>query len=98
MPIKELRKVVLLQLEDTDVDVDKKSFKKAVQSLEKGKKLNLSEEGVCKLKKSEMMTTMGKNKVCTCVCVCVCVYSILPYRYAYNFMLWFICRKIRSVS
>ena len=57
MPIKELRKAVLLQLDDED----KKSFKKAVQGLEKDKRLSLSEEGVCKLKKSEMSS--GKNKV-----------------------------------
>ena len=53
MPVKDLRKAVLLTLQlDLDDKKSKKQFKKAVQSMESDGRLTLSGEGVAKLSKS----------------------------------------------
>ena len=53
MPVKDLRKAVLLSLQlDLDDKKSKKQFKKAVQSMESDGRLTLSGEGVAKLSKS----------------------------------------------
>ena len=53
MPVKDLRKAVLLSLQlDVDDKKSKKKFKKAVQAMESGGKLTLSDEGIVKLSKS----------------------------------------------
>lgn len=57
MKIKELRKAVMMQS-----DIDKKVFKKTIQKLEADKRLSLSEEGICKLKKSEVRGRKEKSK------------------------------------
>lgn len=62
LKIKELRKSVLLQLNCASDDKDaKKRFKKAVQGLESSKRLSLSEDGICKLKKSEVSSSLWFN-------------------------------------
>eukprot|EP00815_Leptocylindrus_aporus_P011863 CAMPEP_0116076176 /NCGR_PEP_ID=MMETSP0322-20121206/17093_1 /TAXON_ID=163516 /ORGANISM="Leptocylindrus danicus var. apora, Strain B651" /LENGTH=325 /DNA_ID=CAMNT_0003566413 /DNA_START=833 /DNA_END=1810 /DNA_ORIENTATION=- len=63
LKIKELRKSVLLQLNCASDDKDaKKRFKKAVQGLESSKRLSLSEDGICKLKKSEIKKEKKSKK------------------------------------
>ena len=53
MPVKDLRKAVLLSLQlDVDDKKSKKKFKKAVQAMESDGKLTLSDEGIVKLSKS----------------------------------------------
>ena len=53
MPVKDLRKAVLLSLQlDVDDKKSKKKFKKAVQAMESDGRLTLSDEGIVKLSKS----------------------------------------------
>jgi nucleolin len=53
MPVKDLRKAVLLSLQlDVDDKKSKKKFKKAVQAMESDGKLTLSDDGIVKLSKS----------------------------------------------